>query len=144
MKRDDTICLLKECDSGTRMAVDSIDEVLEKIRDSDLKKLLVRSREHHEQLGNEIHSLLLKHHSEEKEPGLMAKSMSWMKTNMKMIMDESDASVADLMTDGCDMGIKSLYKYLNQYQAADSTSKEICRKLIAIEEQFRSELHSYL
>lgn len=144
MKRDDTICLLKECDSGTRMAVDSIDEVLEKIRDSDLKKLLVRSREHHEQLGNEIHSLLLEHHSEEKEPGLMAKSMSWMKTNMKMIMDESDASVADLMTDGCDMGIKSLYKYLNQYQAADSTSKEICRKLIAIEEQFRSELHSYL
>ncbi len=144
MKRDDTICLLKECDSGTRMAVDSIDEVLEKIRDSDLKKLLVRSREHHEQLGNEIHSLLLKHHSEEKEPGVMAKSMSWMKTNMKMIMDESDASVADLMTDGCDMGIKSLYKYLNQYPAADSTSKEICRKLIAIEEQFRSELHSYL
>ena len=62
MKRDDTICLLKECDSGTRMAVDSIDEVLEKIRDSDLKKLLVRSREHHEQLGNEIRSLLLNQH----------------------------------------------------------------------------------
>ena len=48
------------------------------------------------------------------------------------------------MTDGCDMGIKSLYQYLNQYQSADRTSKEICKKLISIEEEFRRDLHCYL
>ena len=36
--------------------------------------------------------------------------MSWMKTNMKLAMDTSDAAIADLMTDGCNMGVKSLHK----------------------------------
>ncbi|MBQ8038883.1 MAG: hypothetical protein IJ274_03275, partial [Lachnospiraceae bacterium] len=72
------------------------------------------------------------------------KGMSWMKTNMKMYMDNSDATVADLITDGCDMGVKSLYRYLNQYQAADEKSKEICHKLIDIEELLRKDLRPYL
>ena len=144
MENNDTVNLLKECDSGSKMAVASIDEVLEKITDSDMKQLLTKSKSHHEKLGNEIHEQLLRHHSEEKDPSIMAKGMSWMKTNMKMSMDESNATVADLMTEGCDMGIKTLYRYLNQYQAADHTAKELCRKLISIEEQFRTDLHSYL
>ena len=144
MENNDTISLLKECDSGTKMAVASIDEVLEKAKASDMRQLLRKSREHHEQLGNEIHELLHRHHSEEKDPGLMAKTMSWSKTNMKMSMDASDTSIAELMTDGCDMGIKTLYQRLSQYPAADGTSKSICRKLISIEEEFRQALHSYL
>jgi len=63
MENNDTINLLKECDSGTKMAVASIDEVLEKTKASDMRKLLRKSRDHHEQLGNEIHELLLRHHS---------------------------------------------------------------------------------
>lgn len=140
----DTISLLKECDAGTKMAVSSIDEVLDRISNSNMKSLLEDTKNHHEKLGNEIHSQLLKHNSETKEPNPMAKSMSWLKTNMKMSMDESDATVADLLTDGCNMGIKSLHKYLNQYQAADSTSKDICRRLVSIEETLCHDLRDYL
>jgi len=113
MDNTDTINLLKECDSGTKMAVSSIDEVIDKVCDSKLKQLLSESRNHHEKLGNEIHTLLIEHNSEEKEPSPMAKGMSWLKTNVKIGMDESDASIADLLTDGCNMGIKSLNKYIN-------------------------------
>lgn len=144
MESKDTILLLKECDSGTKMAVSSIDEVLEKIKDSNMKQLLTESREHHEKLGNEIHSLLIEHESEEKDPNPMAKGMSWLKTNMKMTMDESDATVADLITEGCDMGVKSLYRYMNQYKAADKTSQDICKRLITIEEKLRDDLREYL
>lgn len=144
MESNDTILLLKECDSGTKMAVASIDEVLEKIKDSNMKQLLTESREHHEKLGNEIHSLLIEHQSEEKDPNPMAKGMSWLKTNMKMTMDESDATVADLITEGCDMGVKSLYRYMNQYQAADKASQDICKRLITIEEKLRDDLREYL
>lgn len=141
---NDTINLLKECDSGTKMAVSSIGEILDKIHNSDLKQLLIETKKHHEKLGNEIHSELIHHRCEEKEPSAMAKGMSWMKTNMKLGMDNSNAVVADLMTDGCNMGIKYLYKYLNQYKAADETSKDICRRLISIEEQLRKEVRCYL
>lgn len=140
----DTVKLLKECDAGTKMAVSSIDDVLEKISASELKQLLQESKNHHEKLGNEIHSLLNEYGKEEKDPNPIAKGMSWMKTSMKMSIDESDATVADLITDGCNMGVKSLNKYLNQYKAADNTSKGICNKLISIEEQLCKDLREYL
>lgn len=144
MEAVDTVKLLKECDAGTKMAVSSIDEVLEKVEASELKSLLQESKSHHEKLETEISSLLRNHNAEEKEPNPMAKSMSWMKTNMKMTMDKSDSTVADLITDGCNMGIKSLNRYLNQYKAADEESKAICGELISIEEQLCKDLRTYL
>lgn len=144
MENKDTIRLLKECDAGTKMGVASIDEVLERIRDEKLKSLLQESKAHHKELELEIDRLLAGMGKEEKEPSVMAKGMSWMKTSMKMYMDNSDATVADLITDGCDMGVKSLYRYLNQYQAADEKAKELCHKLIDIEELLRKDLRSYL
>ncbi len=144
MEAVDTVKLLKECDAGTKMAVSSIDEVLEKVQASELKGLLQESKDHHEKLENEICDLLQRHNAEEKDPNPMAKGMSWMKTNMKMTMDNSDSTVADLITDGCNMGVKTLNRYLNQYKAADEESKAICGKLISIEEQLCKDLKSYL
>jgi len=70
--------------------------------------------------------------------------MSWLKTNVMMSMDESDATVADLITDGCNMGVKSLNKYLNQYKAADEKAKDITKKLINMEEKLAVDLREYL
>ena len=74
----------------------------------------------------------------------MAKGMSWVKTNMKLAMNESDATIASLMTDGCGMGVKSLNKYLNQYKAADETSKDIAKRLIHLEDQLALDIRQYL
>ena len=126
MEHTDSVKLLKECDAGSKMAVASIDDVLEKVTNSELKDLLQESKEHHE------------------DPNPVAKGMSWMKTNMKLGMDDSDATVADLITDGCNMGVKSLHKYLNKYQAADDTSKDICNRLVSIEETLCKDLRKYL
>lgn len=144
MEYTDTVKLLRECDAGTKMGVTSIDETLDKVKDEKLKKLLRESKEHHEKLGNEIHEMLIKHNCEEKDPNPMAKGMSWMKTNIKLGMDNSDATVADLITDGCDMGIKSLYRYMNQYKAADESAKDVCKRLISIEDALRRDLTAYL
>lgn len=144
MENTDTIYLLKECDAGTKMGISSIDEVLESVESTHLKQLLTESREHHEKLENELHSLLIKYDSEEKEPSVMAKGMSWLKTNVKLGMDESDATIADLLTDGCHMGVKSLHKYMNQYPAADHSAKDICNRLIDIEEKLCEGLKEYL
>lgn len=144
MTNTDTARLLRECDAGTKMAVSSINEILEKVSDPKLASLLTDSRDHHEKLEKEIRSLLTYHEEEPKEPAPLAKGMSWMKTNLKMNMDESDRTVADLITDGCNMGIKSFLKYLNQYAAADEVSKKITGKLIRIEEKLRDDLREYL
>ncbi len=144
MENKDTIRLLKECDAGTKMAVSSINEVLDSVKNERLYALLDETKDHHEKLGNEIHSLLNEYGSEEKDPNAMAKGMSWLKTNMKLSMDECSATVADLIIDGCNMGVKSLYKYLNQYPAANENVKDITHRLISIEEQLCKELRVYL
>ena len=144
MESNDTIHLLKECDAGTKMAVASINEVIGRVSGPDMRKVLIKSKDNHEKLGDEIHSKLIELGSEDKDPNPMAKGMSWMKTNVKMSMNQSDATVADLITDGCNMGVKSLHKYLNQYRAADANSKSICMRLADIEEQLCRDLREYL
>lgn len=144
MVAEDTIHLLKECDAGTKMGVVSIDDVLDIVKDETLKKLLTESKDHHSKLGNDLHSLLNEYGSEEKDPNPIAKGMSWFKTNMKITMKNSDSTIADLITDGCDMGVKSLHKYMNQYRNADKKAVDICKRLISIEEDLRDKLRVYL
>jgi hypothetical protein len=145
MENRDTIKLLKECDAGSKMAVSSLDDVMERVENKNLQKLLDETKDHHAKLGNEIHSLLMEYGCEEKDPHPMAKSMSKMKTGFMMNMkDDTDETAADLITDGCNMGIKSLYKYMNQYPEANSKVKDLCKRLISIEDQLRKELRAYL
>ena len=141
---DDTIKLLRECNAGIKMGVSSLDEVIEHVKDEKLKSLLEESKSTHEKLGDETHSLLLKFHDEGKEPNPMAKMMSWVKTNFKLGDEESDRVVADLITDGCNMGVKSLYRYLHQYKAADEDVKKLVGKVIEVEEKLIKEMREYL
>jgi hypothetical protein len=139
-----TIELLKECNSGIKMGVSSIDEVLEYVKDDTLKDILSSSKEKHSMLGDDTHALLEKYHEEGKEPNPMAKAMSWIKTNFKISNSHTDSTIADLIVDGCNMGTKSLYKYLNEYSSAEEKAKDIAKRLINIEEKLITDLRSYL
>ena len=144
MVEQDTIKLLRECDAGVKMGVSSIEDVLDNVRSGEIKRILETCKAEHDKLETEIRGLLEKYHDDGKDPNPMAKSMSWMKTNMKLAMNESDATIADLMTDGCNMGVKSLNMYLNQYKAADEVSKDIAKRLINLEEKLAIDLREYL
>lgn len=144
MIEQDTIKLLRECDAGIKMGVSSIDDVIEYVSNGRLRKCLEDCKSKHEELKDEIQRLLAEYHDDGKEPNAMAKSMSWIKTNVKLVMNESDNTIADLMTDGCNMGVKSLHKYLNQYKAADEKSKDITKRLINIEERLTLDIREYL
>ncbi len=144
MIEPDTIKLLRECDAGIKMGVGAIDEVIENVNSEELKKYLTECKTEHEKLKEEIQGLLNQYQDEGKKPNPMVKSMSWIKTNFKMMVDKSDNTVADLMTDGCNMGVKSLNKYLNQYKAADEQSKDITKRLIGLEDQLTLDIRKFL
>ena len=144
MIEKDTIRLLRECDAGIKMGIASIDDVLDRVKSQDFVHMLEKCKQGHEELEQEIRACLDRFGDEGKEPNPIAKGMSWMKTTMKLGMDESDATVADLMTDGCNMGVKSLSKYLNQYEAADEKSKNLAKRLVALEEQLAVDIRRFL
>lgn len=144
MVEQDTIRLLRECDAGIKMGVSSIDDVLGYVQDERFRRCLTDCKEEHQKLQDEIQILLDQYHDEGKDPGLVAKGMSWMKTNVKLVVHESDHTIADLMTDGCNMGVKSLNHDLNQYKAADEKSKDIAKRLINLEERLTIDIRPYL
>ena len=144
MIESDTIKLLRECDAGIKMGVKSIDDVLGHVQSEDLSGMLTKCKQEHEKLEREITDLLQKYHDDGKEPNPVAQGMSWMKTNVKLAVNKSDETIAGLMTDGCNMGVKSLNKYLNEYEAADEVSKDIAKRLIHLEEQLAVDIRGDL
>ena len=144
MIEQDTIRLLRECDAGVKMGVESIEAVVDRIESKEFRQVLEESRHQHDELDRKIQQQLDRYKDDGKEPNPMAKGMSWMKTNAMLMIDNSDQIIADLMTDGCNMGVKSLHKYLNEYKAADESSKEIAKKLVNLEQKLAVDIRSYL
>ena len=144
MIEQDTIKLLRECDAGVKMGVTSIDEVLPYVRSREFRNLLEECKREHDVLKEEMLSLLDRYGDDGKDPSPIAKGMSWMKTATKLAMHDSDHTIADLMTDGCNMGVKSLNRYLNEYKAAEERVKDIAKRLINLEEKLAVDIRDYL
>ena len=144
MVEQDTIRLLRECDAGVQMGTKSIEDVMEYVSSQRFKTILTDCKTEHEKLNAEIQNLLNEYGDDGKDPNPMAEGMSWIKTNVMLMMNESDRTVADLITDGCNMGVKSLNKYLNDYKAADEVSKDIAKRLINLEEKLAIDIRDFL
>ncbi len=144
MIEQDTVKLLRECDAGIKMGISAIDDVLDYTADAHLKEILKSSKDEHLDLDRQLQELLAKYKDDGKEPNPVAVGMSWLKTNVKLKINDSDHTIAGLITDGCNMGVKSLSEYLNKYKAADEVSKDICKKLIKTEECLCVKMRDYL
>ena len=144
MVEQDTIKLLRECDAGIKMGVSSINDVLEYVDSNSLKDILIENRNAHEKINDDLKLLLEKYQDDGKSPNPIAKGMSWMKTNVSLTVNDSDKTIAELITDGCNMGVKSLNKYLNQYEAADEKSKNLTKSIIKLEKDLILKMEKYL
>ena len=144
MIEQDTVKLLRECDAGIKMGVKSICDVIDRVSSDDLKQLLHRCKDKHDELDKQLQQLLGRYGDEGKDPNIIAEAMAKMKTEIKLQMHDNDQTIAELITDGCNMGVKSLSKYLNQYAAADEKSKAITKKLIDLEGQLALDLRKFL
>ena len=140
----DTVELLKECDAGCKMAIDSMHQISKYVSDDKLKTIIQKYNDSHIKLEEDIHRLLNNLGEEDKEPNPIAKASSWLQSEVKMMMNCDAKQAAHLLTDGCNMGVKSLCEYKNQYKAADDKCVKIFEKLCDIETKMTYELQEFL
>lgn len=141
---NDTVSLLKECNSGCKMATNSMEQVMPFVKDEKLKQSIEECNRQHVEIGEKCHSLLKEAGAKEEDPPAMASAFSWFTTEMKLMLKDDSHQIATLLVDGSNMGIKSLSGYLNQYKAADKDSVELVEKLIDLEQKFATELLEYV
>lgn len=144
MIEQDTIKLLRECDQGIKMGVSSIEDTLKYVRSRELKRVLENSKKSHSEINSELLKLLDFYHDSGKEPPVMVQAMSKIKSSVKLQFEGNDSASAELIIDGCNMGVKSLSRYLNKYKAADERSKDLTKRLISLEEELSVQMRKFL
>ena len=140
----DTIELLKECDAGCKMAIGSMEQIAGFVTDDKLQTLITKYNKDHVRMEEELHRALNNVGAEEGTPSPIAKASSWVQAEVKMMMKGDSKQAASLLTDGCNMGIKSLCEYKNKYKAADDKSVALCEKICDIETKMVEDLQKFL
>ena len=141
---EDSIRLLREINAGCKNATNSFEQVIEFVKDCELKELIQEYEKEHALIGDIAHQLLNNDGEEEKDPPSMAKAMMWFTTEIKMMMDDDDSRAAELLFDGCHMGIKSLGKYLRQYETAGERERALAGRLMNLEMELYKNLVRFL
>lgn len=139
-----SIELLQECNSGEKMAISSMNQVLGFVKDEKLRNVIDKYKRKHEELERECEKLLAECKEEGKEPGIVATAFSTISTNIKLALNEDDSKIAEIMMDGCNMGIKSVCKYQNECLEVSKESKSHAEQLVRTEEEFMKELKSFV
>lgn len=141
----DSVELLKECDAGLEMAISSLEQVKPEAKAENFTNMLDKYYNNHIKIQKDIDKKLVEYNSDGKKANPIAETMSSMKTNFKlMTTNHTDQEIADLMMDGCNMGIKSVSKYMNQYANANEDIVQLANDIIVLEQNFANELRQYL
>lgn len=141
---NDTIKLLKECDSGLVMAISSLEHVKPEAKADNFTNMLDKYYKNHIKIKKDIDRKLSAYNASEKDANPLAEAMSNMKTDLKLTLNHTDNEIADLMIDGCNMGIKSVSKYMNQYSNAKQDIMQLANDIVVLEQNFSNELRQYL
>ena len=141
---EDTIHLLKEVDSGCLMAMDSLRQMKEYEMDTKEKEMLTNYIEKHDELQKEASALLHANNEPDKTPGVMASTMSWLTTEIKMMMHNEGSQIAKIVMNGCNMGIQSIGENLTKCKTASEEAKKLTRKLINVEKDLFSDAIAFL
>ncbi len=143
MKKD-TTRLLRECAAGAKMGERSLNLAVAKMKSGELKNTLESASETHAIIGDEARKMLYSARQNEKQPNPISTLMSEGKIKAACAISPKPETIASLMTDGCNMGAKSLTKALAKYPAASPQARFLCQRLITAEDNLRDRLRKYL
>jgi hypothetical protein len=144
MLDSDSIKLLKEVNAGCKTATESMEQVLPYVKNGDLNRLIKDYSSRHNIIGLECHRLLNENGESEKDPSTANKLFMSLTTDVKLLLDSGNDKCAELMADGCAMGIKSVAKYKNKYAKADGQVIGLANRLISTEQEFFNSLLPHL
>lgn len=143
MNRDDTE-ILKEVQKNTRMAVKAIETIGDKVCDDKLAYELSRENLKFSNLHNKAVDILTRESKDVYHPSAMEDIMLSGAIQMNTFMNNSTSRIAELMIQGNNRGIMSMWKSINHHSNAQTLSMEVAKELMDFEEKCIEKLKDYL
>ena len=140
MIEQDTIKLLRECDAGVKMGVESIDSVMGHVKDREFRFILNESKDRHSRLDSEIREQLDRFGDDGKDPSAMAKGMSAVKMETAYLRAAKELVKDVLSADG--KIPKDVYQKLEHCEDADifvDTALSVMRVRLEVKQKILSE-----
>ncbi len=141
---NDTVKLLKECESGCKTALDGMGQVLEHVGSETMRGEMIACQQRHRDLRDRCRNLLAMEGEPGAEPPAIGTAFMRMGTGMKMAINDDDRHLAEMMADGANMGMKSIAKVMNACPSASQDSRSLASDLIREERQFFDRMLRYL
>ncbi len=141
---NETSKLLKECNSGCKSAVDSIDQIKGRIESPELREKAEKCSKRHTEIGEKCRMALCRAGEEGCDPPAVGMAMAHVGTELKLAVNSKDSHIAEMLADGAVMGMKSIAKVVNLYPGASGESRSIAEELIQEERHFFNDMLGYM
>jgi DNA-binding CsgD family transcriptional regulator len=127
------------------VALQSINDIMDKIEDNGLKAEIQKEYEGYESFISELTSYMTEKGYEIKDIGAMKKAMMWSAINMNTAFDQSKSHISQIMVKGTVMGITELIEIKNGHgRELGEKTKEFLSKLLNLEEEYEQRLKQLL
>ena len=128
--------ILKECNSGCRMALNSIEQLAVYLKSQELQDLFCKYKEDYEKMEKESIRFSEGKLQEEKLSEKAAETFAWISAEVKMMLNDDSSKIAEMMIDGAEK--------LNRYPEAEKESISLAKKFEKTCEKLIQDMKKYL
>ena len=129
---------------NAEMGIIGINDVITAASNEKFEKLLNNQKEEYQNICKEAEDILKKYGKNTEENGMMAKMSSKMMSEMSLMKDDSDQTIAKMMMEGTNKGVIAVTEKINAYNNNDAEIVVLAGKLKATLEKNIDELKKYL
>ena len=143
MKKDDQE-ILKEVQKNSSMAINAINTISEKVHDNALQQELSKQKLWYSVIQNKATDRLQNERAEEYHASAMQDLMLKGGIQMNTFTNCSTSKIAELMIQGSNRGITSMWKSINHHQNSGNMSMEVAKELVDFEQKSIARLKKFL
>ena len=136
--------ILKEISKDSKMGMDSINMVGEKVQDENFQKLLNEQHNEYQNIFDRTQEILKQHGETIEDVPAMQKMMGWMGIQMNTMTDKSNSQLSELLIQGNDMGIIKGHKLLNGSNFTTPEIENLLSDFVRLQEKNIDDLKKWL
>lgn len=138
--------VLNEVSKGSKMGMDAIKYVSDKVTDNKFQNVLDVEYNNYKEIFNRVGTIFPNYDKTDdpQETSTMNKFMTWNGIQMKTMTDQSNSKISELLLQGTNMGIIEGRRLLNNNPSIDKDVRQILNDFVVMQEDSVETLKKYL